>query len=602
VKEPAVPTAAHEAQELADFFDNAAIGLHWVAADGTILRANRAELEMLGYRADEYVGRNIAEFHADPEVIGDMLARLAAGETLRDHPARMRCRDGSIRHVLVTSNVRWREGEFLHTRCLTRDVTDRKRADALEAQTADYLEGLMEGFVAYDSDWVMTYMNAAAERLLGRRRADVLGKRWEEAFPHAVGNAVDCMYRRVKASGTAERMELFYEHYGKWMEISASRSSNGGIGVYFRDISDRKRAEQAVLESERLYRAIGESIDYGIWICDRDGRNIYASESFLRLVGLTQEECSEFGWGRVLHPDEAERTIAAWRECVRTGGTWDVEHRFLGVDGRWHPILARGVPVKDERGEILCWAGINLDIGRLKEVEQALREIDRRKDEFLATLSHELRNPLATISNGLHLLRLAAPGSTDAIEAREMMQRQVGHLVRLVDDLLEVSRITRGKVALRKAPVELAAVLRTALEASRPAIEAAGHDLEVHLPDEPLVLPADSVRLSQVIANLLSNAAKYTPDGGRIRVRVQREREEALISVRDNGTGIAPDMLPRVFEMFVQGESTLHRAQGGLGIGLTLARTLVELHGGRIAAASEGLGRGAEFSIWLPLA
>ncbi|MCK7515947.1 MAG: PAS domain-containing protein [Desulfobacterales bacterium] len=144
-----------------------------------------------------------------------------------------------------------------------------------------------------------------------------------------------------------------------------------------RDITERKRAEEALRESERLYRAIGESIDYGVWVCAADGRNIYASESFLKMVGITQEQCSNFGWGDVLHPEDAERTIAAWKECVRTGGNWDIEHRFRGTDGQWHAVLARGVPVKNEKGEILCWAGINLDISRLKQTELALRQRPR---------------------------------------------------------------------------------------------------------------------------------------------------------------------------------------------------------------------------------
>ena len=159
--------------------------------------------------------------------------------------------------------------------------------------------------------------------------------------------------------------------------------------------------------SERLYRGIGESIEYGVWVCDAAGRNLYASESFLRLVGLTQEECSSFGWSEVLHPDDVAETLSAWQDCVRDGTHWDREHRFRGVDGKWHPILARGVPVRNERGEITAWVGINLDISELKQVEDELRVADRRKDEFLATLAHELRNPLAPIRNGLEVLRRA---------------------------------------------------------------------------------------------------------------------------------------------------------------------------------------------------
>jgi len=375
--------------------------------------------------------------------------------------------------VRITSNVRRENGRFLHTRCITRDVSQ-------ERQTVDYLEGLMEGFVAYDGAWVMTYMNAAGERLLNRRRRDVLGKTWHQAFPHAVGNPVDHMYQRVMRTRVAERMEYFYAHYGRWLEISASPVSTGGVAVYFRDISDRMKA-----------------------------------------------------------------------------------------------------------------------FTELKSATERLRDADRRKDEFLATLAHELRNPLAPIRNGLHLLRMVDRSSEAAEQARAMMERQMSHLVRLVDDLLEVSRITRGKLDLRRESVELAGIVGSAVDTSRPVIEAAGHTLQVDLPPETITLNADPVRLAQVLANLLNNAAKYTPQGGTIRLQVRREGGDALISVRDSGVGIAPDMLERVFDMFTQLDST--RAQGGLGIGLTLAKSLVELHGGRIQAESGGAGKGSEFVVRLPL-
>src|SRR5687767_5084848 len=251
--------------DFGDFFDNAAMPLHVVGDDGTILSVNHAELELLGDRREEYVGRNIAEFHADTPVIRDLLARLAAGDTVRDYAARLRCRDGSIKHVLITSNVRFDGGRFMNTRCFTRDVTAQKRVEELSAQTADYLEGLMEGFVAYDQDWRMTYMNAAGERILGRRRDEVLGKTWHQAFPHAVGNPVDQMYQRVMRSRAGERMEYYYPHYRRWLEISASPVKSGGVAVYFRDVTDRETLNQvgrtlaAELDLERVVQAVTDA-------------------------------------------------------------------------------------------------------------------------------------------------------------------------------------------------------------------------------------------------------------------------------------------------------------------------------------------------------
>jgi PAS domain S-box-containing protein len=370
--------------------------------------------------------------------------------------------------------------------------------------------------------------------------------------------------------------------------------AHGPAGLAIGDATGR--SIQALRNSERLYRAIGESINYGVWVCEPDGRNIYASESFLKLVGLTQEQCSNYGWGDVLHPDDAARTIEAWKECVAAEGTWDIEHRFRGVDGAWHPILARGVPVRNERGEILCWAGINLDIGRLKEAEAALRESDRRKTEFLATLSHELRNPLAPIRFALGLLDRG--GAEDSAPER-VIERQVLHLVRLVDDLLDVTRIASNKVELRTERIQLAPVIRQAVEAATPAIQSAGLALNVALPRDPIWLDGDRERLAQVFANLLNNAARYTPRDGRISVNARLEGGSAAVSVVDTGVGLAAGDLSRVFGMFTQvGEP----GRGGLGIGLAIVKGLVELHGGTVEARSPGAGRGSEFIVRLPRA
>ncbi len=234
-------------------------------------------------------------------------------------------------------------------------------------------------------------------------------------------------------------------------------------------------------------------------------------------------------------------------------------------------------------------------------IEAALRDADRRKDEFLATLAHELRNPLAPIWNSLHIFRLTAKENPATAQLCEMMERQVTHLVRLVDDLLEVSRITRGKIELRLEPVELAAVIRNAVETTRPTIDAAGHTLSISLPVEPLVIMGDAVRLSQVFANLLNNSAKYMNNDGQIWLTARRDDRDVVVSVRDTGVGIEPEMLPHIFTMFTQVDRSRRQAQGGLGIGLTLVRSLLEMHSGRIEARSAGVGQGSEFLVRLPL-
>jgi signal transduction histidine kinase len=273
--------------------------------------------------------------------------------------------------------------------------------------------------------------------------------------------------------------------------------------------------------------------------------------------------------------------------------------------GRERGLLAAGsgrpdFPTETER--LLLRVGANQAAVALQRAEavEALREADRRKDEFLAMLAHELRNPLAPIRNGLQIMRLAGDPGGEVQAAREMIGRQVEHMVRLIDDLLDLSRISRGKIELRRERVELATVLQNALETSRPLIEAAGHELTVALPPGRVWLEADATRLAQVVANLLNNAAKYTKPGGRIWLTAEQAGGQAVIRVRDTGIGLPPEMLPHVFEMFAQGETSLARSQGGLGIGLTLVKSLVEMHQGTVEAHSAGPGRGSEFVVRLP--
>jgi CheY-like chemotaxis protein len=269
----------------------------------------------------------------------------------------------------------------------------------------------------------------------------------------------------------------------------------------------------------------------------------------------------------------------------------------------------RGRAVYDAHGKPTMLYGLGIDISGRKQTEEELRRLNaelseahRRKDEFLATLAHELRNPLAPITNALEILRLKDPADSDTRWTRDVIERQVRQMTRLVDDLLDVARITRGKIALRREHVVLATIVHGAVEAARPFIEASGHQLAVSLPAAPIWLDADPTRLTQVLLNLLNNAAKYTPHGGRIALEASVQAGEAALVVRDSGIGIPAEYLPGLFEMFSQVEPALERSQGGLGIGLALARGLVELHGGAISARSQGAGMGSEFTLRLPIA
>lgn len=368
------------------------------------------------------------------------------------------------------------------------------------------------------------------------------------------------------------------------------------------DITARRAAEAALRASEERFRTMADTAPAMLWVTDRSDYLEFISRGWLEYTGQTQTLAYRegFGWLDQVHPEDREGSVTAFTQSSIEKIPFEIQYRLHRVDGAYRWALDAGRPRFDENGQWLGYIGSVIDIHEQKLALDALREADRRKDEFLATLAHELRNPLAPIRNALHLLDLVeGPAQTKRI--RDMLQRQVTHMVRLVDDLMEASRISRGKLDLKLAPVSLADVLRDAVETSRPLIERAGHALQIHLPEEPLLVQGDAVRLTQVFANLLNNAAKYTNDGGLIELALKRSEGRAVVSVRDNGTGVSREHLPRLFEMFGQLDSTASRRDGGLGIGLALAKQLTEMHGGRIDAASAGVGHGSTFTVQLAL-
>lgn len=369
----------------------------------------------------------------------------------------------------------------------------------------------------------------------------------------------------------------------------------GAVNVLV-DITDRMHAEQAQL----LLSAIVRSSDDAIVSKTLEGRILSWNLGAERLFGYTQAEAVGQSITMIIPPErlDEEREILS---KLRRGERIDhFETIRQTKDGRRIDISLTISPLRDRSGKIIGASKIARDITAQKQAQEALHSANQRKDEFLATLAHELRNPLAPISNSLHLLRLASDADPPARRIHEIMEQQVNHMVRLVDDLLDVSRINSGKIELRKELVELAALVDEAVETSRPHIEAAGLQLALRLPAEPITINADPVRIGQIIANLLNNAAKYTPAGGQVWLTAWQQEGEAMLSVRDSGIGIPREMLGRVFDLFAQVDGAVQRSQGGLGIGLTLARSLIQMHGGRIEARSEGLGKGSEFVVVLP--
>ena len=898
--------------DLRDFVDNAALALHWVGADGSILWANQTELDLLGYTRDEYFGQHIADFHADEPVIADILARLTGGETLRDYEARLRCRDGSIRHVLINSNALFENGQFVHTRCFTRDITERKQAENLLQHNHDTFFNLIQnspfGLYVVDAQLRMRQVSTASEKvfrnvrpLIGRDFEDIMRTLWPDAFV----NDVIGRFRHTLETGEAYAMPDFTEQrrditdvesYDWKIERITLPDGQFGVVCYFYDITERRLAEDALRESEAFNRSIVESSPDCIKVLGLDG-TLLSLLSGQELLGIEDEKpflnTSWFDlwegehrraaqsavavaaaggagsfvgffrtfrgepkwWDVAISPildaggkparllavsrdvtqrtrgelnleflasvshdllhltsvDDMLQTVGAklgafldlslcafvdinetadeveifhdWRRAdvpglvgvyplsefvepefiraARAGniivvrdtvtdprteptkftalkiasficaplirdGQWrfalclyhsaaydwredeielarevtarigtrlerlrseealriseeryhylfnsidegfcviemifdeqeqPVDYRFLEVNPsfekqsglhdaagkrmrefapdmesswftRYGDVALTGEPVRfiNESKTFDSWfdvyafriggpesrkvAVIFNNITERTKVEQALREsaealadLDHRKDEFLAMLGHELRNPLAPLSYAVHMLGLQTKEDPLQRQARQIIERQVSQLKHLVDDLLEISRVTTGRLQLRQERIAVSGIVERAVETAQPLITQRRHELTVSLPLRPIWLHADAARMEQVVVNLLTNAAKYTDEGGHIWLTVQQEGDEIVLRVRDTGVGIASEFLPRIFDLFTQAERSLDRSEGGLGIGLCLVKRLVDLHGGTVEAHSV-LGQGSEFVVRMPV-
>jgi len=354
-------------------------------------------------------------------------------------------------------------------------------------------------------------------------------------------------------------------------------------------------------DTEKQFQLLADSVPQLVWMARPDGHRFWFNQRWYEYTGSTPSEVIGSGWQNFHDPAELTRVQDSWGKALSAGRPWEETFPLRRKDGqmRWH--LGRAMPMRDDAGNVVCWFGTNTDISDRIEIEQSLKDADARKDEFLATLAHELRNPLAPISNAVQLWPFVANQPAQLDKLRDVIARQTQQMIRLIDDLMDVSRVTRGKTVLRQETMELRTALDGAIETIEPLLTAQGHQLSVDIPVEPIYVRGDVARLTQVFANILNNAVKYTPAGGEIKIAVERAGDQAIIRMRDNGPGIPVEMLQSIFEMFRQVDQTLSRSCGGLGIGLTLARQFVNLHSGTIEAHSDGPGRGAEFVVRLPM-
>jgi len=421
---------------------------------------------------------------------------------------------------------------------------------------------------------------------------------------------VESTFERARASSDSRYYEEFRittaEGTQRWMAgkgaILPGRHGKRSrlVGIHF-DITERKTAEKALEESERAFRELADSMPQIVWSARPDGSVEYLNRRWYEYTGQMDAVNSREQRLRVVHPDDRERARIAWETAVRTGNPMEVEYRFREIKTdkyRWH--LGRAVPVRNERGEILRWFGTATDIHDQKILQTTLREADHRKDQFLAMLAHELRNPLSPLMIAADLIAAETAIPPHVREMAEVMTRQTAQLKRMIDDLLDVSRISTGRLELRRDRIDLRDAIDAALDVSRPLIEAAGHQITFSIPPAPVPIEGDKFRLTQVVGNLLINAAKYTPSGGQIDLTVLCGGKDVTVTVSDNGIGIPKSMLSHVFDLFTQVDSSNTRSQSGLGIGLTLVKTLVEMHGGHVVAHSEGQDQGSRFVVTLP--
>jgi len=511
-----------------------------------------------------------------------------AQETLRA------IQDGEVDAVVV--------GDGERPRVFTLDTPDKPYRLIVDQLHTGAATLTVDGTILACNDRLAGQLRRAPAELIGRRLAEFVEPAYVPLFIALLHDALAAPVEGelVLQPADGARVPLF-------LGVSALREGVAGVCLIVADLSEQKRRERLVAD-EALARSILEQVADAVVVCDDAGTVQRASQAAHDLCGqnpVLRPFSAVFPLARRDDPGAAIDVAAAWRGETLRG--WEVF--FVRPNGQRAELLLSAGPLL-AAGGVVTGAVITLtDITLLHEARDELarraaqlQEADQRKDEFLAVLAHELRNPLAPIRASLEILHMREPADPQLRRSHDIISRQVQHLTRLVDDLLEVSRIRSGRIQLRSELVDLGSAVARALETHRPMLDARGHRVVVRLPARPVRVLADPTRIAQIVGNLLDNAAKYTGDGGEITVMVAQEGAEAVLRVRDTGIGVPPEMLAEIFDLFTQVQRSLDRSQGGLGIGLALVQRLVDLHGGRALAHSDGPGRGSEFRVFLPIA
>lgn len=624
--------------------------------DHRFVFVNRPYAQRFGLAPEEVIGKPVDEILGTSayETILPYIERVLAGEGI-EYELELTYRHIGRRFVrCVYAPERDLAGNVVGWLSVVSDITERRRAEeALRVSESRYravVESQAEMVCRFAPDGTILFVNGAYARARGTTPEALLGTNWWRFVAEEDRPTVQAMLDQLTPDSPETRIENRFrtaegEIWTLWTNRALAFDANGrwteaqSAGI---DITQRKRAEETVRALLRISERLNATLDVDelLDILVQEAIDLADAESGTSGLQTPQGMVCKryFQQGKVLQLDYCFPPLHGLPG-------WILVHKvpYLTNDADADPQIvpalrtqfgvrsALSTPIITPQGEVLGFFEIHnkraehgftdadeqklLAVSQIaaiavqnalayrarQEAERSLMEADRRKNEFLATLAHELRNPLAPISNALQLIRCAGDNEPIREQAADMMERQVGQMVRLIDDLLDLSRITRNKLELRKEWIELAVVIQSAVETARPLIEAEGHALSISLPAEPILLYADLTRLAQIFSNLLTNAAKYTPPGGLIQIRGERCDDHLVVRVRDNGIGIAADKLQYVFDMFVQIDRSLEKSQGGLGVGLTLVKRLVELHGGMVEARSDGAGQGSEFSVRLPL-
>jgi PAS domain S-box-containing protein len=588
-------------------------GMLVVDDTGRIELVNREAERLFGYAREELVGMRLQDLVPDAAAPGR--AGPDQGERTADNTLGRECfarrKDGTELPVRIGLNA-LQGGSHGLVLASVLDVSGQRNAEAAlrssQAQVQRLFETNLLGIMYWDQDRRVTDANDELLRIWGRDRESLRsdGLSLVDLTPDDHAEQDQRTLEELRTTGRAQPVEKEYlrpDGSRVWVLVGSAMTGERTGVSFVLDISARKEAELAMRENAAMFQSLVDNIAQLAWMTDATGYITWYNRRWFEYTGTTPDEMKGWGWQWVHHPEHVARVLAKFRRHIASGEPWEDTFPLRGKDGQYRWFLSRAFPLHDHAGRIVSWFGTNTDVTAQRQAEEALRDADRRKDEFIAVLAHELRNPLAPVRNAAEILKRIGIQDPRLERTRDIIGRQVTHMARLIDDLLDVSRIARGKLTLRKEPCDLAAIVAQTAEDYRASLEAAGQQLVLHA-ERPAWVLGDPVRLAQMLGNLLTNAARFSDGPGTVDVRTVPDagHGQVRIVVRDTGLGMDEEMLGRLFDPFAQATQDMARSKGGLGLGLALTRGLAELHGGGVMAESEGLGRGSTFTVILPLA